>query len=231
MLSRSTGQPRAGRIRRAAIGLAAFSLLAAHSAFALAADACTDLSTVYGSCTMSQGLATVVLKTESTSISGYYGGSGYSEYPSGSYQFAGPKTLDVAGYQIDSLTMRLDGTGSTYGAATLYFTLELPGPAGVVGGGTLPGGGTDRPFSIEGSYKPSDLLFLSSPMLVLHGSVPYVQGPNGTALTYSTASFSLRNVTWTARVSPTPEASTMALTGLGLLAALAGLRRRTHATS
>lgn len=67
------------------------------------------------------------------------------------------------------------------------------------------------------------------PLLSWGGQLPYHQGPNGTASTFSTIDLHIERIAYSAPLAAVPEASTMSMALMGLMAMAWGLARRRSA--
>jgi hypothetical protein len=148
----------------------------------------------------------IVLTYAPTSIGASYGGSGSSAGGTASIGYTG--TVQAAdGYVVDQRSMTATITATIYGPASIA---GFSGSTGVSQTFTFE---RTASMGIDGNYSTY------MPPIQLSYYVPYAQGPNGTASVYSTLSYKVDKLVFTASVVPVPEPSTLALMALGLVGA------------
>ncbi len=146
-------------------------------------------------------------------VSGAVGGSGMNGFHEvvGYFRFIDMTFAAKPGYQLDGVQMSVTGTQNFFGDASATVTV----PVAAISNGSN--------FSFSGPIDASNA-FLQAEFVV---NASYLEGPNGTALSYGTASASFDSATFVARVSAVPEPSHWAMLGLG--AGLILLRSRQQA--
>jgi hypothetical protein len=153
-----------------------------------------------------------------------YGGSGQYESASGHLRFAGVETTAAPGYTLNSVTVRFEGVASISGPATIELW-----PYMSTGQVVRFSGEGDHAFDLSYTLDAASLGPSLFPSLMWAGTVPYGQGPNGTATVSSMLNLSFKKITITASVTPVPEASTWAMLSLGLLGVASRARTRRRA--
>jgi hypothetical protein len=135
------------------------------------------------------------------------GGSGINGYHEvhASFEFSDIGFFAKPGYRIDSIDFVV--TGSTAWVGDAYASFGLP--AAMVFNG--------NDFSASGSWGAGGSTSFRGEFNV---SASYLQGDDGTAISYGTANASFDRVSFTAHVSavPEPQAAALLWAGLGLLA-------------
>jgi hypothetical protein len=149
------------------------------------------------------------------------GGSGRYESPIDQISLYGLRALAEPGYQVDGITMRVQGT------------VSITGPASFSAAGANFSGTGEYALDVTRTLTPDDLSSGRVPSLTWSGNVPYASGPNGSASVFSMLNVVFNKVTVSASVSatPVPEPSTLALGSLAFVAAVFGARTRKARTA
>jgi len=144
----------------------------------------------------------------------FFGGSGRSE--SGELVFGSVATIKPAdGFVVNELSMKAYVTADVYGPARMDYVYGKTGQMTTA----------SYEKSIVVNISEQDTLASIQRMLVSY-YVPYAQGSNGSASVYSTASFTIDKVVYSASVVAVPEPGTWALMGFGLLGVGMAARKR-----
>lgn len=153
----------------------------------------------------------LTLSYSPSDIGDRFGGSGQSQ--SGMVSFGYVGRIQVAdGYVVDLRAMTATITAEIYGPATFG---DYSGQTGVSKNFTFEKSATmGGPGDSSSDFGPVKLNYYA----------PYASGPNGTALVYSTVSFSVDKIVYTVSVVPEPSSWALMVLGLGALGVVA--RRR-----
>lgn len=134
-------------------------------------------------------------------VYGAVGGSGMNGFHEvmGYFRFIDMTFAAKPGYQLDGVQMTVTGTQNFFGDASATVSV----PVAAISNGSN--------FSFSGAIDASNA-YLQADFII---NASYLEGPNGTALSYGTASASFDSATFIARVSAVPEPSHWAMLGLG----------------
>lgn len=150
-----------------------------------------------------------------------YAGGPVDMDPNGVIRVVALQALAAPGYQVDSVTIHVEGRVVLGGQASLS-AWGLGGTGSLIDFHTA----GEHLFDLTATVGAEDLSMGTFPSLYWMGQVPYQAGPGGTAAVYSTLDVSFNKVSFTAAVSAVPEPSTLALGSVALLAMGAVVRGR-----